>query len=166
MAKSSGSKGQITVDSQEHDLGHYWLGFARGVRECAVPSADDRALDQLLPFRDRVLTLVEDEAFVNALRKAFSGWAPEDDFDSPQLTASAKVALLDELAAFPRMVEVEKASASSNGSAEGWRTRIPSLLSKASTINGSVKDLLGESSHAKRILILFGELIDLFKGGG
>lgn len=76
-------------------------------------------------------------------------------------TATIGNALLLELQTFPRAVEVAQATTKPE-EAKGWMGR---WLGRASTVSGSVKDLMETlPPYAKNALTLFKELIDLFKG--
>jgi len=130
-----------------------WRNFTNSVRELLVPQPDDRPLDQYLEFRDTVLGLVESDQVLQELDQA---WGPATD---PHLRGIDNVLLL-ELNAFPRMVEVAQATQKPEEQKQGWGK----MLSRASTISGSVKDLLDNlPPYARGALTLLGELLDLFK---
>jgi len=132
-----------------------WISFTQSTGALLVPMPDDRPLDQFLPFRDRVLTLVQSEAFLQALDTAWGPFA-----NSPNSDVSE--ALLMELRAFPLAAEVAKATATTPTESKGWFSK---LLGRASTVAGSVKDLVENlPPWAKNALTLFKELVDLFKG--
>jgi hypothetical protein len=146
-----------THQNDDEDFGELWRGYIRAVRECMVSIPDDRSADQLLGLRDKVLRLVEDEDLVKALKDKFAKWAPKDV--DAGIARDVKDIVREELRCFPRILEVEKAVAT-EASTGGWKARIPSLLGRASVINGSIKDLMGDVPA----LTVFGELLDLFKG--
>lgn len=130
-----------------------WINYSKSVQLLLVPQSDDRPLDQYLSFRDAVLSIVQGEDFLFDLN---SGWpAP------PSIPNEIQRALLLELEAFPRAVEVAQATEKPEEPKALWR----SMLSRAGTVSGSVKDLLENlPPSAKQSLTLFKELIDLFKG--
>ena len=132
-----------------------WLRFTDSVRVLIVPRADDRPLDQFLSFRDAVFKLVQSRRFLDDLRDA---WTPFTD--SPLMDVGE--VLLFELEAFPLAVEVAEATEKQVPEGKGWREKV---LGKASTVAGSVKDILENlPPFAKHALTLFRELLDLFKG--
>lgn len=132
-----------------------WLNYAKGVKALLVPQVDDRPLDQYLAFRDAVLQLVQSDQF---LRDLNAGWISPNEL--PPMTEIKKVLLL-ELEAFPRAVEVAQATGKPEEAKGWWRN----MLGRASTVSGSVKDLVENlPPYAKHGLTLFKELIDLFKG--
>ncbi len=134
-----------------------WIGFVKNVQVLLVPQADDRPLDQYLPFRDAVLVLVQNDQFLTALDQA---WPPGDPSHNLEFTEIGD-ALLLELQAFPRAVEVAQAIQKPE-EAKGWLAK---MLGRASTVTGSVHDLLENLPPAvKSALTLFKELLDLFKG--
>lgn len=132
-----------------------WLNFAGSVRVLLVPQIDDRPLDQYLVFRDAVFAYEQGEKFLAGLNE---GW-----FESIRIPEHAGIgdALLLELQAFPRAVEVAQSTAKPEESKGWWRT----MLGRAATVSGSVNDLLDNlPPYAKQGLTLFKELVDLFKG--
>lgn len=130
-----------------------WANFAKSVQSLLVPQPDDRPLDQYLSFRDAVLDLVQSDRFLTALKDS---WAPLTDEPLTEIGNT----LLMELQAFPRAVEVARATERPE-EATGWWRR---MLDRASTVSGSVQDLLANlPPYAKNVLTLFKELIDLFK---
>lgn len=132
-----------------------WLNYVKGVRVLLVPQVDDRPLDQYLSFRDTVLALVQNERF---LRDIDNGLV---SITEPKDTADIRDALLLELEAFPRAVDVYQNAAQPEERKVWWR----SMLSRAGTVSGSVKDIAENlPPYAKQGLTLFKELIDLFKG--
>ncbi len=132
-----------------------WLAFAQSTGALLVPSPDDRPLDQFLPFRDKVLALVQSEAFLKDLDAA---WIT---FSTNSPNGEVSDALLMELRAFPFSVEVAKATAPAAPESKGWWTK---MFGRASTVTGSVKDLVDNLPPlAKGGITLFKELVDLFK---
>lgn len=133
-----------------------WLNFTKSVQVFLVPQPDDRPLDQFLSFRDAVLSLVQGESFLTQFNQS---WTPEDEKkNSP---AEIKDALLMEIQAFPLAVEVARATSKPEESKGWWKT----MLGRASTVSGSVKDLMEHlPPSAKQARTLFKELIDLFRG--
>jgi len=132
-----------------------WIHFVKSVHTLLVPQPHDRPLDQYLQFRDAVMTLVLSEPFLAELNKEW----PLLFSDYPQYRIDQ--ALLLEIEAFCRSVEVAKATAKPEEGTGWWRT----MLGRASTVTGSVKDLMDNLPPvAKGGLTLFKELIDLFRG--
>ena len=132
-----------------------WISFAESVQSLLSPQPDDRPLDQYLAFRDRVMALVQSDAFVNGL--AFP--ARPDADSSLRLVDDA---LLAELQAFSRAAEVARTIEPTGPDRKEWLRR---LLGRAGTVSGSVKDLLENlPPMAKSGITLFKELVDLFKG--
>lgn len=130
-----------------------WLKFAMSVQSLLVPQVDDRPLDQYLAIRDAVLVLVQSNQFLAELNK---GWS-----ETLSATPEIKTALLLELEAFPRAVEVAQTIAKPEETKGWWRN----MLGRASTVSGSVKDIVENlPPYARHGLVLFKELIDLFKG--
>ena len=130
-----------------------WLNFTNSVRDLLVPQPEDRPLDQYLVFRDAVFALVQGQPFLMQLGGA---WPPMTD--AP--VAEIGNALLLELQAFPLAAEVAKATVKPEESKGWWRK----TLGRASTVSGSLKDLLDNLPPAvKGGLTLFNELIDVFK---
>ena len=136
------------------DVQTAWLNFVKSVRGLLVPQTDDRPLDQYLAFRDAVLTIVESEQFLGEL----NAWS------SPPLDQSLteiRNALLLELQAFPRAVELAQGTAKAEES-QGW---LKKMLGRAPIVAGSVQDLIDNlPPHAKNALTLLKELVELFKG--
>lgn len=139
-----------------------WLSFVAASRSMTSPDPDDRAGDQLLPFREKVLALVLDEQFVEGLIGALApeNFAPRNGDGAPYVEA-----LLAELSGVVRGVEVAQATAGP-GKPGRLRRALGSMLPRASTAVGSVKDFVEiagkESSWIKAGLTLFMELLDLF----
>jgi len=128
-----------------------WWAFAENVPVLFVPQPDDRPLDQSLAFRDRVLTLIRSEEFTLGLTL-------------PEPASTLQEALLEELRAFPRAVEVARVVEPMAPDRDPWWRR---WLGRAGTVSGSVKDLLKDApATVKNGLTLFKELADLFKASG
>lgn len=138
-----------------------WLAFVDATQVLLVVQIDDRPLDQYLEFRGRVLRIVRSTAFLNELDLAWTPPAPSDS-TLTLLDEEVKEALQAELQAFPRAVEVARSAASSDSEKKGWFSR---LLGRASTVSGSVDDILDDAlpPYAKAGIKLFRELVDLFK---
>jgi len=144
----------VPDDVQRTPIQIAWINFAKSVQTLLVPQPDDRPLDQFLSFRDAVLSLIQGDKFLADLQ---TGWAPLTD----QPLMEVGNVLLLELQAFPLAVEVARATEKSE-EAKGWWGK---MLDRASTVSGSVQDLLENlPPYAKSALTLFKELIDLFKG--
>ncbi|GAX60129.1 hypothetical protein SCALIN_C05_0214 [Candidatus Scalindua japonica] len=130
-----------------------WMNFTKSVRLLLVPQQDDRPLDQYLDFRDSVFVIVESENFLDKLQEA---WRPFTDISQKEVGE----ALIKELKAFPRAIEVaetiEKSTTESKGHINRW-------LGRASIVTGSVKDLLDNVPYVKSAITLFEELISMFK---
>ena len=142
-------------DAGYTDIQSVWMGYTNSVRILLVPIPDDRPMDQYLAFRDKVILMVQDQKFLNELQQAW-----------PSITDAPKTeigeALLMELKAFPLALEVAKATEKDTREFKGWFGR---WLGRASTVTGSVKDLVDNlPAYAKGAITLFKELIDLFRG--
>lgn len=137
-----------------------WIAFVASLRQLLVVQPDDRPLDQYLAFRDTVLSLVEDQKFLDELQGAWPVVANmPPDFPEREIND----ALLMELKAFPLAVEVVQATAK-NTDGPVWE-QFKTWLGRGSTVTGSVKDLLDHlPPWAKSVLTLLRELLDLFKG--
>ena len=97
--------------------------------------------------------MVQGEAFLTELNGAWSRFVTSNRVISE--------ALLMELRAYPLAVEVAKAAATSPTESKGWLSK---LFGRASTVAGSVKDLVENLPPlAKNALTLFKELVELFK---
>jgi hypothetical protein len=143
MADENGTPAQVA-----------WLNYVHAVQSLLVPQTDDRPLDQYLAFRDAVVALAVSEQF---LREVNVAWNPTP----PDPQAEIKAALLLELQSFPRAMEVSAATSKPEEAKGWWRN----MLGRASTVSGSVKDLLENlPPYAKNCLTLFKELIEIFKG--
>ena len=130
-----------------------WRRYTNGAKVLLIPQVDDRPLDQFLEFRDAVFVLVESEQFLAELNGA---WTPFTDF--PQMEIGN--ALILELNAFPRAVEVAQATQKPEEQKKGWRK----MISRASTVSGSVRDIVKTlPPYAQGALTLFNELLDVFK---
>jgi hypothetical protein len=142
------------IQSKIQPIQPAWLGFVKSVQILLVPQVDDRSLDQYLVFRDKILVLVQSEQFLANLNKR---WAVFRDYPKKEIGD----ALILELEAFPRAIEIAKATEKPEDSKKWWKK----LLGHASTVTGSVKDLLEAlPPEAKMALTLLKELFDLFKG--
>jgi len=131
-----------------------WINFTKSVQVLLVPQPDDRTLDQYLEFRDTVIELVQNEKFKDEINNSW--------LQDTTLNDEIKSALILELNAFSRAVEVVQATEKTEGDFKGW---INKLLGRASTVTGSVKDILDNlPPYAKNAITLFKELIDIFKG--
>ena len=132
-----------------------WWYFIDSSRVILVPQPDDRPLDLYLPFRDRVITLVQSPDFLAGLQQS---WPPFED--TPR--AEIGKALLMELQAFPPALEVVNTAAASDVEKKRWSR---GLLGKASTVAGSVDDIVDNLPPlVKGGIKLFREVVDLFKG--
>jgi len=132
-----------------------WINFIKSVRNLLIVQSDDRPLDQYLEFRNKVLALVEETKFLDALHQ---NWAPFTDY--PEIESGQ--ALLLELQAFPRAVEVAQTAEPSKGLSRGLVNR---WLSRASIVAGSVNDIIDDlPPYAKNAITLFKELCKLFNG--
>ena len=137
-----------------------WIGFITSLRQLLVVQPDDRPLDQYLAFRDSVLTLVQNQKFLDELEEA---WPPITDLPPEYPIEELNNALLMELKAFPLAVEVAQTTEkNTDGPIMGW---VMNWVGRASTVTGSVKDLLDTlPPWAKGVLTLLKQLLDLFKG--
>lgn len=131
-----------------------WLDFTTDVRGLLVPQADDRPLDQYLVLRDNVLALAQSPQFLAELQQ---GWPPPGAL--PNLDVGS--ALLVELRAFRRAIEVAQATEKASAESKAWWAK---LLGRASTTVGSVKDCVEMTPFGKGVTTLVKEAIDLFKG--
>lgn len=132
-----------------------WITFAAAVQSLLSPQPDDRPLDQYLAFRDRVMALVQSDAFVNGLALPL-----RPEADAPLRLVDE--ALLAELQAFSRAAEVARTTEPTAPERKGWLRR---LLGRAGTVAGSVKDLIENLPPiVKGGITLLKELVDLFKG--
>jgi hypothetical protein len=131
-----------------------WLEFTRGVRVLLVPQPDDRPLDQFLAMRDKVYEMVQSERFLAEFDGAWRGMTV------PAMVDTAD-ALVMELKAIPLALEVAQ-NTEPEAESPGWIRR---LLGRASTVTGSVRDIVQNlPPYAKNAITLFKELVDLFKG--
>lgn len=145
----------MATDAEQTAIQVAWTNFAKSAQILFVPQIDDRPLDQYLLFRDAVFALVRSEQFLTELNSAWEATAPANQ-PQPEI----RNALLLELQAFPRAVEVAQKTGKDEET-KGWWSK---MLGRASTATGSVKDLLENlPPYAKSALTLFKELIDLFK---
>ncbi len=146
----------ITILGQEFI--NAWKGFVQSVRSILTPSSDERELDQFLPLRNHVLEIVQSEEFLKKLELDFGQNITPIEIET---SFNVKIirALIMELQAFPLSVEVaEKNSKLTNES--NWNKK---SLDRASTVTGSVKDFIKEDSWVKKGLIVFNEVVDIFK---
>jgi hypothetical protein len=116
-----------------------WINFTKSVQVLLVPQPDDRTLDQYLEFRDTVIDLVQNDEFMKEINNA---WSQNTNLDNKILDNKIQNALILELNAFSRAVEVAQATEKTDGGLKGW---INKLLGRASTVTGSVKDILESS---------------------
>lgn len=141
-------------DTSYSDIQAAWMNFTNSVKFLLVPIPDDRPLDQYLAFRDKVMAMVQNQQFLNELQQV---WPPFTDFPKVE-TGNA---LIMELKAFPLAIEVAKATEKDTRESKGWFYK---WLGRASTVTGSVKDLVDTlPDYAKGAITLFKELTDLFK---
>jgi len=148
----------MPADYERTEIQIAWIDFAKSVRVLLVPQTDDRPLDQYLAFRDAVFVVVQGEQFLNDLNSA---WEPAPANFKNKLPPDIQKALLLELKAVPLEVEVAQKTGKQEEE-KGWWRRV---LGRASTVSGSVKDILENlPPYAQNALTLFKELIDLFKG--
>lgn len=133
-----------------------WINFINSVKLLLVPRAKDRPLDQYLELRNKVLALVQEKAFLDALTKCVNGLSVDYH--------EVAEALLAEVKAFTLAVEVAREIGKPEKKEKWWKRWGQSLLSRASTVTGSMKDFAENDPKVKNGLILFKELIDIFKG--
>jgi hypothetical protein len=132
-----------------------WWRFIDSSRVILVLQPDARPLDQYLQFRDTALALAQSPDFLAGLQQSWSSFQ-----DVPRVEVGN--ALLMELEAFPRAVEVANTTAASESEKKVW-FRI--LLGKASTVAGSVDDIMENLPPlVKGGIKLVREVMDLFKG--
>ncbi|MBK9316768.1 MAG: hypothetical protein IPM55_21360 [Acidobacteria bacterium] len=146
-------------NNEQSDIQIAWIKYVKSVQILLVPQVDDRPFDQYLAFRDSVLALVLSQRFLKELNE---GWGLPDT-TLPETTSPTEIrqVLLQEIQAFPLAVEVAQATQKPEESKAWWSK----MLSRASTVSGSVKDIVDNlPPYAKHSLTLFKELIDLFKG--
>jgi len=129
-------------DTNYTEIQAAWMDYTNSVQLLLVPVPDDRPMDQYLAFRDKVILIVQDQKFLNELQQAW-----------PSLTDVPKIeigeALLMELKAFPLALEVAKATEKDSREAKGWFSK---WLGRASTVSGSVKDLVDSLPMLKALL--------------
>ena len=132
-------------ETQQTPIQIAWINYVNAVQTLLGPQIDDRSLYQFFGFRDAVLNLVNGEQFLTDLNTA---WLSLSDHQ-PYAIGNA---LLLELEAFPRAAEVVQATMKSEEGKGWWRT----MLGRASTVSGSVKDLMENlPPNAKNALTLF-----------
>ena len=146
-ATTPATSGEIRID---------WLNFIEALKSLLVPQQDDRPLDQYLQFRDAVIALVTSENFLAELHNV---WSNHND-NNKLLDHKVKELLLLELRAFAPAVAVADLASNPPEKKSWWR----SLLGKAGTTVGSVKDLIPDIPLLKGGLTVLNELIDIFKG--
>jgi hypothetical protein len=136
-----------------------WLNFIAALQSLLGPRPDDRPLDQYLAFRDAVLAMVRSPQFLQELNGAWRAAT------KPPGSAPRHLLLL-ELEAFPRAVEVARATEPAEAAPTAgevkkkWYTK---WIGRAGTAAGSVNDLLANLPPlAKSGLTLLKELTDLF----
>jgi hypothetical protein len=135
-----------------------WKEFVQSVRSILTPSSDERELDQFLPLRNHVLEVVQSEDFLTQFKNEFEKNITTNDKEN-SLNVKIIRALIMEMQAFPLSVEVaEKNSKLSNEA--NWNKK---SLGRASTVTGSIKDFVKEDTWVKKGLIVFNEVIDIFK---
>ena len=109
MAKSPNPPSSHNEANPAGEIREVFLLYAANVKLLLVPTVDDRTLDQFLPFRDKVYRVIESETFLGDLTDAFGKMArPTISTDHPEHRAIAE-ALLEELKAVSRAVEVSQA---------------------------------------------------------
>ncbi len=144
-----------------------WMAFTDSARPLFKPASDDRTLDQFLPFRDKVYTIVQGAGFVAGLDSALSFQATPAQLAKQRLDSSfgntLREAYLEELRACTRAAEVLGSTESALATGEDARKKSKAQLSKVSTVLGSLKDVLGESPYLKTGVGLFKELVDFFR---
>ena len=69
-----------------------------------------------------------------------------------------------EIKAFSKSKEIAFTIGNPYKKKQWWKKWGRGLLGQASIVNGSVKDIIGDSPKLKAGLTLFGEVIDIFKG--
>lgn len=139
----------------ETPMGDAWLDYTDSVLLLLVPQQDDRALDQYMEFRDNVYKIVQGDLFLHELNQAWSRF-----YEPPNAEIGA--ALLIELKSFSRSIESARATEDPSDESKGW---IKKWLGRASTVTGSVKDIVENlPPYAKNGITLFKELVDIFKG--
>ncbi len=132
-----------------------WIDYTACLRLLLASQPDDRPLDQYLAFRDKVISMVQDQQFLFELQNA---WKPFTDTEKVEIGE----ALLMELKTFPLAVEVAKTTEKGSSETKGWLSK---WLGRASTVTGSVKDLVDTlPPYAKGAITLLKEVSDLFKG--
>ena len=132
-----------------------WTNYIKSVKKFMVIQKKDRPLDQFLDFKNAVFVIVEGREFLANLRMGFNQLNKSPDIQN---------ALLLELESFSRSVEVAQAI-NKKEKKKSWRTMAGKLFGRASTVAGSVSDILDKlPPYAKCGITLFKELIDLFKG--
>ncbi len=134
-----------------------WKNFVNSIKDLlATKRKDDRFLVPYLPFKKHVFEMVESERFLTDLEEGWTKSRGSSNDTAPEI----KERLLEEVDIFPSAAEA--AMAVKPDEAEKARKK---TLGRASIVLESVKDILDELPwYAKGAIILFQELIDLFRG--
>jgi hypothetical protein len=139
-----------------------WLNFVHSLSDLLVIQPDDRPLDQYLRFRDEVLALVKSTDFLQDLKKS---WPVEATTAKPAIPLQIANLVLLELESSAKAAEVAKTLQATDAERKTW---FRTLLGRGSTVTGSVADILekvlSDYPLVKGGLIVFRELLDLFKG--
>ncbi len=153
-------------DDRVYDGGRFEAAFYRfrdALQDLLTIQPEDRVLDQYLAFRDAVFELLKSEAFRNELQMALRTFTTNSDFGYARNEQIVNILRL-ELEATARGAEVVRSLSTPEQKQSGLRR----LLGRASTVNGSIKEVLEEVLRRYPLLrgglIVFGELLDLFKG--
>jgi hypothetical protein len=149
--------------SQPNPIHQAWLDYIASLRSLFEVQFDELSLDQYLEFRNTVLDLAQGTQFLDDLN---TGWNTLIDStpDKPSLLEVGNT-LIMELQAYSRAVEMAKNTPQeppdpSDPPRKWWQK----WFGRGSTVAGSVKDILeGLPPHAKGVLTLIKELLDLFK---
>ncbi|NWF35770.1 hypothetical protein [Mariprofundus sp. KV] len=137
----------------EVDFGVAWLAFVKSAESLLeLRSKQHRHLKEFDGFQQAVLKIVRDKKFVSDLSE---GWIDLKGKESEDVAN----ALLLEVELFPKAAAV--AAQGSPKRLPGWVRR---LLGGASTVAGSVKDILEDlAPYTKNGITLFKELMDISK---
>lgn len=123
----------------------------------------DRPLDQYIEFRDQVLTLLKSDNFRDELRRALRELTSNSDRGFERNEQIVNLLRL-ELEATARAADIVLAMERSK-KRKSW---LHKMFGRASTVNGSVKDVFDKILDGYPLLkggiIVFGELLDIFKG--
>jgi hypothetical protein len=132
-----------------------WMRFTDSVKPLLVAVPDDRPLDQFLPFREKVYSIIQGKEFLEELDKS---WIVYTDYPLHETGQ----ALLMEMNAFTFAAEVAKETEPLEETTK--KTWMGRLLGKASVVTGSVKDIISDlPPMVKNGITLFKEAIDIFK---